>query len=221
MTHAITHAIAADVKGAGGASAIVRLEPLVREHLGHCGGARMPPGQHAIVAPPGNAIVKALAAQRADIFAQSTITGDTFLIDVSLTNPCKTTHITAAAETDGAAASRRKREKVSKYEALVNDARCILPLVVEAGGRTDDSGAVTRLARLALGMSADDKGGVAYARLVARLRTRISVVLWRLNATNLRRMINAVRRRVERGGAFQPRRRRGRVNATRRRSISR
>ena len=123
--------------------------------------------------------------------------------DLSFVNPCGD-HITAAIVENGAAAKARVAAKGVHYARLVNDPRNIITVAFESGGRVVDGGFCARAVRLAQGLEEDQRGGVAYARAINRLRTRLSVVHWRANAINAQKLTNAVRRRVKGGGGYLP-----------------
>ena len=144
-----------------------------------------------------------LVDARADVSLTNGVTGALLLVDVSVTHPGTGENLAAAAEVDGAAAAKRAMAKDKKYAALVNNPRSILSYVVETGGRVHDGGVVTQLVRAALGLLPGEKS-VAYARAVTRMRTWLSVVHWRFVGRGARKMIHAVRRRADGGGALLP-----------------
>jgi hypothetical protein len=183
-------AIAATLKAAGGAQLLMQREPRVRD-LGHLlmGGLRA---------------AGAASLSRADLLLQHAGSGEFALADLSFTSPCLTHNITAAKEVDGAALAKRTAQKHKHYATLVVDPNGVTPFVFETGGRMSDGGFIAKAVRLALGLSEDEAHGTAYARLLASVRTRLSVAHWRANALNARKLLTAVRRRAEGGGGFLP-----------------
>jgi hypothetical protein len=180
----LVNEVAKVVKAAAGAGVLVQREPHLRADAAHYGGLRP-------TAPATDLRADTLFVNAA---------GDRLTVDYAFANPSSTYLISAAAAADGGAGDISSKRKQRLYGAFFHNPTRIVPVIVETPGRVVDNGFLTAVARMAVGAMGPGAGGVAYARVMAELRLRISLVVWRYNAYSAHRLVGAVARRVAGGG---------------------
>ena len=171
------------VKSAAGVGVWVQKEPHLRGDAAYFGGLRP-------TAPPTDL--------RADTLF-TTVDGIRLYVDYAFANPSSQYLISAASAVDGGAGDISSKIKLTRYGTFFHNSR-VIPCIVETPGRVVDNGFLAALARMAVGEKDPGAGGVAYARVMAELRLRISVVVWRFNVASTQRLVRAVARRVAGGG---------------------
>jgi len=113
--------------------------------------------------------------------------GNTGLVDWSLTNPTAATYRSASARTPGHAAEARSRQKYDKYLPVMADSHTLIPFVVETFGRVSPQ-ARALLKVVAQHQSERAGASYSYAYCLQRLRQLVSVATQRTISNSVMRL---------------------------------
>jgi len=118
--------------------------------------------------------------------------GNTGLIDWSLTNPAAASLRSAAAKTPGHAAEVRAQQKYDKYLPVMAATNTLIPFVVEQFGRMSPQ--ARALLKVVAKQQSERAGGAhSYAHCLQRFRQRISVATQRTISDSVGRLWSKTR----------------------------